>query len=109
MTDLFLLIFVLFISSGTGQMIVGADMTTEFCNGSIKLYSAFGEVAVFTEVQSKMMIKAHTALVEGCGCYRLYERKNYRGRSYHANRREEHHIGLRRVKSLALVPCFWWI
>ena len=46
------------------------------------------------------------AVLEGCGdCFRLFEKKNGRGRSYFVNRRGDHTITLGKVRSIRKVAC----
>ena len=103
------LIFMFTLPSTPGQLIFGQERRTGFCSGSIKMVSPSREVAVFRDVEGNINMKASIVSVEGCGCYRLFEKKNYRGRSYHADRMGEHRIHLRKVKSLLKVPCSMWI
>ena len=108
MSYLSIIIPIVFITSTatSGQVISGVNRRTNHCNGSsIKLYSASVLVAVFREVQRNINIKVSSALVEGCGCFRLNEKKNHRGRSYLANRLGKHKINLRGVKSVLKIPC----
>ena len=104
-----LLIFIslLFTPLTLGLVITGPSHPP-LCRGSIKLLTQAGQVAVVREVERSVKIVVTRAVVEGCGCYQLFERRNYRGRTYHARRTGEHQVGLRKVKSVRKIPCFMW-
>ena len=99
------LISVLLAVSVSGQAIVGKANEEPDCEGSIELIAADGKVMEVTEDQEDISMKAVTAVSRGCGCYRLYEKPERRGRSYLMDKIGEHGIPLRMVGSLATVPC----
>ena len=99
------LISVLLAVSVSGQAIVGKANEEPDCEGSIELIAADGKVMEVTEDQEDISMKAVTAVSRGCGCYRLYEKTERRGRSYLMDNIGEHSIPLRMVGSLTTVPC----
>ena len=88
-----------------GQSIEGEENGSEKCNGLIILISSAGDVEEFKEDHKNINFKASKAVLKGCECYRLYERKKNRGRSYYVNKIGKHSIPLRKVGSLAKVSC----
>ena len=48
---------------------------------------------------------AAKTVLEGYGCYRLHERKNYRGRSMSVSVRGVHDVTLGRVRSISKISC----
>eukprot|EP00092_Neocalanus_flemingeri_P031759 GFUD01034499.1.p1 GENE.GFUD01034499.1~~GFUD01034499.1.p1 ORF type:complete len:167 (+),score=26.65 GFUD01034499.1:140-640(+) len=100
-----ILICSLLIVSAYGQAIVGQENGKGDCKGLLKLISTAGDVEEYTEDQRDLNVKPAKAILEGCACYRLFERKNKRGRSYYVNKIGEHSIPLKKVGSLAIVPC----
>ena len=75
------------------------------CAGSLTLHE--GEHwANFTDGILYGSVKVDKAVLVGCGdCFRLFEKKNGRGRSYFVNRSGEHTIPHRKVRSIHKVPC----
>ena len=94
-----------FAISAYGQAIKGKEYDIGECKGLIQLISSAGDVEEFKENQLDIDVKATKAILKGCGCYRLYQRKDKRGRSYYVNKIGEHSIPLRKIGSLAKVPC----
>eukprot|EP00090_Calanus_glacialis_P018359 TRINITY_DN28483_c0_g1_i1.p1 TRINITY_DN28483_c0_g1~~TRINITY_DN28483_c0_g1_i1.p1 ORF type:complete len:152 (-),score=54.11 TRINITY_DN28483_c0_g1_i1:65-520(-) len=98
---------VLFLSFSSADVVSTSSLSSGECAGSITLHQ--GEQAVrFTEgveeMEESMMVDR--AVMVGCGdCFRLFEKKNGRGRSYFVNRSGEHTIPLRKVRSIHKVPC----
>ena len=88
-----------------GKTIEGADNKLGQCKGLIRLISPCGLSLEYRKDRAHINFKAAKAVLEGCGCYRLHERKNYRGKTYHVNTIGEHKVPLKRVRSIAKVPC----
>merc|ERR1711936_1514504 len=86
-----------------GYFIDAEDTDKGECKGSLTLLNSAGDIIEIKE--DTAITKVEKATVEGCGCYRLYERKNKRGRSYYINKNGEHILPLRTVGSIALAPC----
>eukprot|EP00092_Neocalanus_flemingeri_P054919 GFUD01064763.1.p1 GENE.GFUD01064763.1~~GFUD01064763.1.p1 ORF type:complete len:109 (+),score=29.38 GFUD01064763.1:109-435(+) len=106
MVVLQILIWTLLVISAHGESIKGEENDSgEECKGMIKLISSAGHVKEYKEDQEHMHVKASKVVLKGCECYRLYERKENRGRSYFVNKIGEHNIPLKKVGSLAKVPC----
>ena len=93
------------LSQMRASVIEGSDRLLSQCEGQIKLFTDSGEVRVFREAERKTNLAVNTAVLEGCGCFRLFEKKNFRGRSYQVKNMGEHKIGLRRVRSLFKTTC----
>ena len=91
--------------SVSGQAIVGKGNEEPDCEGSVELIAADGKVMEVTEDKEDISMKAVTAVSRGCGCYRLYENTERRGKSYLMDNIGEHSIPLRMVGSLVTVPC----
>ena len=87
-----------------GKSIVGAKLEDE-CKGLIRLRSSCGFVQEYREDQRHLNFNAAKAFLEGCGCYRLYERRRHQGKSYTVDKIGEHTILLRRVRSLEKIKC----
>ena len=98
---------VLFLSFSYADVVSTSSLSSGECAGSITLHQ--GEQAVrFTEgveeMEESMMVDR--AVMVGCGdCFRLFDKKNGRGKSYFVNRSGEHNIPLRKVRSLHKVAC----
>ena len=98
---------VLFLSFSSADVVSTSSISSGECVGSITLHR--GEQAVrFTEGVEELQesMKVDKAVLVGCGdCFRLFEKKNGRGKSYFVNRSGEHNIPLRKVRSLHKVAC----
>ena len=88
-----------------GRFISGGPLHYNKCVGSISLVTVHGDVYKFNESQEKVNIKATKAVLEGCGCYRLFERRKYKGRSYQVTRGGEQDIYIKKVRSVARTRC----
>ena len=75
------------------------------CQGLVRLISPDGVTQEFRESKKQIKSKATKAVLEGCGCFRLFERKHQRGRSFYVNKIGEQEVPLARVRSLARVNC----
>ena len=87
-----------------GKSIVGPRNEDE-CRGLIRLRSSCGFVQEYSGDQRHLNFNAAKAFLEGCGCYRLYERRRHRGKSYTVDKIGDHTIRLRRVRSLEKIKC----
>ena len=87
-----------------GKSIVGPRNEDE-CRGLIRLRSSCGFVQEYSGDQRHLNFNAAKAFLEGCGCYRLYERRKHRGKSYTVDKIGDHTIFLRRVRSLEKIKC----
>ena len=87
------------------KIFVAPDMVGD-CVGSVTLYEGFEETVV-TKNQNVDIIMDKVKM-EGCGCFRLHSRPQWRGRSYFLGRTGEHtveEIGWSRVRSVGRVEC----
>ena len=96
-----------FVDSAFGQLVEDPVRGSKECKVVLKLRSATGHVQEFSEDNKDINIKAKVAVLEGCGCFRLYQGKTIKkgGRSFYINRNGEHRITLRKVGSLKRVAC----
>ena len=77
------------------------------CDGSISLHHG-DEKSIFSDGVEVLeeSLTVRKAVLEGCGgCFRLFQKKNGRGRSYFVNRMGEHTISLGKVRSIHKVAC----
>ena len=102
-----LLLGLVFLSFSTADIVTTSDVTTGECVGSITLHT--GEKTLkFTEGVEELeeSVTVEKAVLEGCGdCFRLFKKKNGRGKSYFVNRRGEHTITMGKVRSIRKVSC----
>ena len=102
-----ILLCISFLSLSRADFVATSDVTTGECVGSITLHT--GEHTIkFTdgveELEESMTVEK--AVLEGCGdCFRLFKKKNGRGKSYFVNRRGEHTITMGKVRSIRKVSC----
>ena len=105
LTLLHLNIVAMFCISVTCKTIEGPERRVGQCKGTIRLISPCGLIQDYRKDVAHINFKAAKAVLEGCGCYRLHERKNYRGRTFTVDTQGEHKVLLRRVRSVAKVSC----
>ena len=78
------------------------------CANSVTLYQGEEMIRITEEVRElEESMKVDRAVMVGCGgCYRLYEKKNGRGKSYFVNKNGEHSsLTIRKVRSVLRVSC----
>ena len=75
------------------------------CKGLVRLISPQGMIQEYSEDKKQIKFKAAQAVLVGCGCFRLFEKKHMLGRSFYVNKFGEHSVPLHRVRSLARVDC----
>ena len=76
------------------------------CDGTVTLYEGLKETLVKDSENVKVNIDR--VKVEGCGCFRLYAKKNGRGKSYLLWKRGEHSsedVGFQKVRFVKKVDC----
>merc|ERR1711892_407788 len=76
------------------------------CKGSVTLYEGSTETVVTEDENVKVSVDKIKR--EGCGCFRLHDKKNGRGRSFFLGRQGEYtgeDMGLRKVRSVRRVEC----
>ena len=88
-----------------GKSLEGVESEFGECRGLVRLVSPCGLPLEYKETKAHINFKAATAVLEGCGCFRLFERKNSKGRSLFINMIGEHSVPLKRVRSIAKVSC----
>ena len=88
-----------------GKTLEGQGRDLAECEGSLSLVSPCGVTLKYQENTPHIRFNAAKAVLEGCGCYRLYERKNYRGKSFAVTERGSHVVTLRKVRSISKVSC----
>ena len=88
-----------------GEAIADTDNVEDDCEGSLKLITAGGDEVEVTEDMEEMDIEVVKAVTEGCGCYRLWEKSNKRGKSFHLNSIGTHSFPIRKVGSLSYTAC----
>ena len=69
----------------------------------LRLVSPEGSVQEYNSSRGKM--KTVKAVLEGCGCYRLYSRHHSRGSSFYVSKRGKQYVPLRVVRSVERVQC----
>ena len=74
------------------------------CKGSLVLGVPTG-VIVLQGYETRSVPGVNWAVLQGCGCYRLFNRKNFRGRSYLADKEGLHTVDFNRIKSVQKVTC----
>ena len=99
-----IVVLALFVVSAIGQLVEDPVRGKE-CKGVLKLRSAPGHVQEYREDTKDINIKAKIAVLEGCGCFRLYQGTKNNGRSFYVNKNGEHRIHLRKIGSLKKVAC----
>ena len=78
------------------------------CASSVTLYKGEEMIKITEEVRElEESMKVDRAVMVGCGgCFRLYEKKNGRGKSYFVNKNGEHSsLNIRKVRSVHRVSC----
>ena len=98
-------IFAIFCLMVEGKTLEGQSRDLADCEGSLSLVSPCGVAHNYQENTSHIRFNAAKAVLEGCGCYRLHERKNYRGKSFTVAARGRHVVTLRKVRSISKISC----
>ena len=75
------------------------------CKGLVSLISSCGFVQEFKDTEGHLNFNAAKVVLEGCGCFRLFERRGHRGKSYLVNQNGKQNVPLRRVRSMAKIKC----
>ena len=86
------------------QLMAVPDGMAKDCNGSVTLYEGSEETVVTKDEDIKPSIGVEKVVVEGCGCFTLYDRKGGRGRSFFLDREGERIMKMR-VRSVRRVKC----
>ena len=81
------------------------DTADDNCDGVLTLTTVGGEVVEVREMLEELDMEEVTAVVEGCGCYKLYEEQYQGGKSFVVDRMGSYSIPLAHVGSVALVSC----
>ena len=92
-------------SFADGKSLEGPEGEFGECKGLVRLISPQGMIQEYSEDKKQIKFKAAEAVLVGCGCFRLFEKKNMRGRSFYVNKFSEHSVPLHRVRSLTKVDC----
>ena len=98
-------IFATFCLLAEGESLVGQKRFLRKCEGSLRLVSPCGQSHKYLEKTPHIRFKAAMAVLEGCGCYRLHERKNYRGKSFTLTKHGRHAVTLKKVRSISKISC----
>ena len=85
----------------------GSENRLGECEGLLWLLSSCGLSMEYRERPEHLnfKVKAAKTVLEGCYFFRLFERKNNRGRSFSVYEIGEHRVHLKRVRSLAKIYC----
>ena len=81
----------------------GSENRLGECDGLLWLLSSCGLSMEYRERPEHLNFKAAKTVLEGCYFFRLFERKNNRGRSFSVYEIGEHRVHLKRVRSLAKI------
>jgi hypothetical protein len=87
-----------------GSFVNGKGKSGE-CKGLVRLISSCGFVQEFKDTEKHLNFNANKLVLEGCGCFRLFERRGHRGKSYLVNQNGKQKVPLRRVRSMAKIKC----
>ena len=106
-TDMLLCLCMSLLSSSLADVVSTSSLSSGECAGSITLHHGDQEVKITEGVEElEKSLVVEKAVLVGCGdCFRLFEKKNGRGRSYFVNRSGEHTVPLRKVRSVRKIPC----
>ena len=99
------LLLILFAAYSAGFSVVGYLRKLGHCEGRLELISRKNLKVVYTKTSTKMLFKPTKAILTGCQCFRLFERRNGKGRSFLLDTLGETSVPLRRVRSLYKVSC----
>ena len=75
------------------------------CVGSIGLYKDSALVGTYSDTEEAVWEEPNRAVLHGCGCFVLYHKKKGEGDQFYVNRVGEHHIPLKKVRSMYRVEC----
>merc|ERR1719228_1003741 len=101
-----LLIYLLQLLGHSSANIIDSDWMEGECRGSVKLYEGSKETLVTKDENVKVTLDR--VILEGCGCYTLHSKKNWKGRSFSMDKSGEYtggEIGWSKVRSVKRVPC----
>ena len=109
-------LMVKFANANTFDMIsvVEPPVNTPLCTGSLVVTTiGNGYPKRFSESKKKTGLIASSLHVEGCGCFYLYRRPNFKSRSklitHHMTRNSQNisgkYIGFKKIKSIEKVSC----
>ena len=104
MLSLYFIIFATACLMVEGKSLEGRGRNSE-CEGSLRLVSPYGLAHKYVENTPHIRFNAAMAELKGCGCYRLHERKNYRGKSFTLTKHGRHVVTLRKVRSISKIAC----
>ena len=88
----------------SGTVLVGAGIESSECKGKLTLIAPCGMEMNYFKNESKIDFNAAKVKVEGCSCFRLFERQDFRGKSFLVTKGRKKKVTFR-VRSLARVIC----
>ena len=103
-------LLLLLVQHSSCYLIRGAPPPTQ-CRGRLLLYSSSSQVMAVNKIEPSVGVRANRAVVEGCGCYRIFKRRNFKGRSSMVEVGRINQSSPARIKSVLRVPCFsiWYL
>ena len=83
-----------------------AEELTSQCSGTLRVHEGTEDHKFNTSAESLGAgIKTKRVVMEGCGCYILYQGPRRTGRAYFVNKRGQHEIKLGRIRSVYKQEC----
>ena len=104
MLSLYFIIFAPVCLMVEGKSLEGRGRNSE-CEGSLRLVSPCGLAHKYKGNTPHIGFNAAMAVLKGCGCYRLHERRNYRGKSFTVTKHGRHVVTLKKVRSISKITC----
>ena len=111
----FLLVAVFLMAKNVNAETFDDDKNFKFsdCTGSLVIVTTNRTTKRFSESKKKTALDASSLKVEGCGCFYLYKRPNFKSRSklitHHMTRNSQNisgkYIGFKKIKSIEKVSC----
>ena len=101
-TILFMSFYVMAIGA---NLIQGRRQMLEQCDGHVDLIDQSKLSIRYTNNSTSMNFKPTKAILNGCRCFKLFEKQNGRGRGFLLNKIGATFVPLKRVKSLYKVSC----
>ena len=85
--------------------LAGAGRGDVYCKGVVKLISPCGLSIEYYKTERHINFNVLNATLEGCSCFRLFERKHFHGKSFLVGKPGMQKIPLKRVRSLKIANC----
>ena len=101
-----LFLVLLFFTSDLHMLVIEDNVARPDCEGSLVFNTRTGERRRVVGREGEVFIVARTVRLGGCGCYRVFARKYWRGRSQAITRQGLHRIVIRTIQSVTRIECF---